>query len=317
MIRKLVRHGPSTLIVSLPAKWVKQKGLKEKDEVYVTEEDNYLVIGTDRTKTKESIEMDITNLDRTSVVLLMHSIYRAGYSSVRFTFQQPETTYGRTQKKVLFSEIIHTITNRLIGFEVSKETNTSIEISEVSYIDKEEVDKIITRCIILLKDMVESFTEGLKNNDRIQLTRIESKHDSITKLISYLIRAITRDEYSHRKAAYPMTHILAEIDKIIDIIKYIAREEKDAEEGVTKKIHTILDSFFSSFKDFEKLFWRYDEKLIAKISSNRDILKRKVKEITKDLSEKEIRITTNLIQALELQFDLLEWRMHLHIVNKD
>ena len=122
MIRKLVKHGPSTLIVSLPAKWVKKMGLKAGDEVAVDEEDNQVTVSTSKNLRKDCITVNITNLDRTSVVLLMHALYRNGYCNVDLFFDKPETTHFRTGESVSFSKIIHDMTSRLIGYEVAKES---------------------------------------------------------------------------------------------------------------------------------------------------------------------------------------------------
>src|SRR3989344_6610532 len=154
MMRRLVRHGPATLIISLPADWVKSKGLKEKDEVEVSDRGNELVIKLKESKRKDSITADITHLDRTSIILLLQAIYRAGFSKVLLTFNSPETVHFRTKKKISFSALIHYLLYRFVGFEISKETDNTIELTQISSIDQEEVEPMIKRTFILLNNMV-------------------------------------------------------------------------------------------------------------------------------------------------------------------
>jgi antitoxin component of MazEF toxin-antitoxin module len=42
MERKLVKQGRDALTLTLPAKWLKQKGLKQGDSVFIEQHDNFL-----------------------------------------------------------------------------------------------------------------------------------------------------------------------------------------------------------------------------------------------------------------------------------
>ena len=315
MIRKLVKHGPSTLIASLPASWVKKMGLRSKDEVRMTERENQLIISLEKIKKKESITVNITNLDRTSLIYFMHALYRQGFSNITFVFDEPETTHFRKKKKITFSKIIHTFINRFIGFEISKESKSRIEISQVSYIDKEEIDNMINRTFILFLDMVKSFCNGIRENNHLEISKMDDQHDSITKLISFLLRAIHRGEYKNKAANYPMQHILANVDKIIDIIKYVSRYKLEHKEKISADLLPLIDIFEQSFSEYVSLFRKYDEKMIRKISEKRDQFKHQLKEMIPNLKPHEISIASSLTQALELLFDLMEWRMHLWVLS--
>jgi phosphate uptake regulator len=314
MIRKLVKHGPSTLIVSVPAPWVKRMGLRAGDEVWVSEEQNKILISTDKNRRKDSIELNITNLDRTSVVLLLHALYRNGFCNITLLFDKPETIHFRTQQKVPYSKIIHFMVKRLVGFEVSKESSKRIELSQISYIDRDEIQNMINRTFTLLQDMVTSFCKALRENDLHEIKKIEDKHDSITRLVSFLIRAISRGEYENKSASVAMPHVLANIDKIIDILKYMARDKIRDRTPINKKILDLLPVFDTSFVNYAKVFRKYDEQLVRNISQKRDEFKHKVMEIQRDLNEHEVVLTTSLRQALEILYDLVEWRMHLWIM---
>ena len=58
MKRKIVKHGPISLTVSLPSKWVKKRNLKAGDEVEVEEHNNGLFIGDFNNK-KEHTKKEI------------------------------------------------------------------------------------------------------------------------------------------------------------------------------------------------------------------------------------------------------------------
>ena len=314
MKRRLVRHGPSTLIVSLPAEWVRSKGLKEKDEVEVIPEKNQLIISTENKRIKESITINITNFDRTSLVLLLQAVYRAGFSKATLLFSIPETVHYRTKNKVLYSTVIHQIMGRFIGFEIVKEIEGKIEIAEVSYIDKEEIELMINRAFLLLNDMAGSFCEALQAGDSTKMATIENQHDSITKHISYLLRAISQGDSYFNKQATALHHIIATTDKITDIFKYISREQIKRKNPVHKLMNPLLLIITSSITEYSSFFRKYDEKLITKISYNRDLFKRQLKKIQPIISRQDYTIGIQLTPILELLYDLHEWRIHLHLI---
>lgn len=315
MIRKLVRHGPSTLIVSLPAEWIKQHGLHEKDEVEIIPDKNQLIVTLKGNLKKESVTVDISSFDRTSLVLLLHAAYRAGFSKINLIFREQCTIHFRTKQKVAFSRIIHSLVGRFIGFEITKETENRIEISQVSYIDKEEVETMINRTLILLKDMLDSFCQSCRENNLSEMEKIEDKHDDTTKLVSYLIRAITKGEHYHKETGNALSHFLANVDKIIDVLKYIARDRIACGKQVSKDIYPLLKMVQESNEEYLQLFRKYNEKLIVSISQRRDDYKQYLESVKSRLSADDMKLAVSLLQSLELLFDLLEWRIYIHLKN--
>ena len=57
MKRKLVRQGSSTLMISLPSKWVKSNNLDKGSEIDIDEKENVLEISVER-KEKKSRDKD-------------------------------------------------------------------------------------------------------------------------------------------------------------------------------------------------------------------------------------------------------------------
>jgi len=311
MRRRLVKHGPSTLIVSLPAKWIKERKLQPGDEVNIDEQDTGLVLSSDKQHHEEEVEFDITNLDRTSVVLLLHSIYRSGVTRCTLTFSTVSTIHYRTGKKIRYAEIIHSLMGRFIGYEITREKAHQIEITQVSHIDKEQIPNMIQRTFHLLYDITQTFNDAFVDDQIEQFASIETQHDTITKLISFLIRSITVKGLENKRYSNTMIHILATIDKLIDTLKYIARRETKTKSAYSEPFKELVRLFSSSVMEYVKLFQKYDEKKVNMISKKRDEYKIQLKEVHKKLSASEFAIGTELAQALELLFDLLEWRFVL------
>lgn len=313
MRRRLVKHGPSTLIVSLPAKWIKERRLQPGDEINIQEEDAGLVLSTDKQQHDEEVTFDITNLDRTSVVLLLHSIYRSGITRCTLTFTTATTLHYRTKKKVRYADIIHSLMGRFIGYEITREKAHAIEITQVSHIDKEQIPNMIQRTFHLLYDITQTFSDAFLNDRPEEFASIETQHDTITKLISFLIRSITVLGLENKRYSNAMIHVLATIDKLIDILKYIARRETANKSNYSESCKELVRLFSASVMEYVKLFQKYDEKKVNTISKKRDDFKTQLKTVSTNLRAPELAIGTELTQALELLFDLLEWRFVIEL----
>ncbi|MBT5043325.1 AbrB/MazE/SpoVT family DNA-binding domain-containing protein, partial [Candidatus Woesearchaeota archaeon] len=61
--RKVSLIGPSTLMVSLPSKWVKAFGIKKGDEIEITENGSNLLLESQRLKKGEALRINLTGLN--------------------------------------------------------------------------------------------------------------------------------------------------------------------------------------------------------------------------------------------------------------
>ena len=99
MQRKLIKHGLSSLTVALPMKWLKDHDLKKGESINIAQEGNNLVLSTEEALKIEKVSIDVTKLDRTSLLLYLQSLYRFGYNEIEIKFKNPTTTHYRTKKE--------------------------------------------------------------------------------------------------------------------------------------------------------------------------------------------------------------------------
>lgn len=312
MQRKLVKHGPSTLIVSLPSKWVKNKGLKAGDSIEISEISKGLLISSLQNKIKKECELNIDNYDRTSLILVLHAIYKQGITKVKLTYANERHTHYRKKISIPISTTIHSLIGRFIGYEIIEETSNSITISQVSTISKDEIHNLINRTILLMQDIVQSYASSTIERNIDEIHKIEHKHDTITKLVSYLIRAINMEDYSEKSESTTLIHILATVDKVADIFKYLARSNNHCTASCTQ-LKDALQICTDSFTTYTSLFRKFEDSKVNKISQLRDIYKIRTR-VNENNCPNKTETTTSILQALELLYDLVEWRIALHIV---
>src|SRR3989344_2730802 len=114
MKRSLVKQGSATLMVSLPAKWIKQNNLSKGSDIEIEEVDANLIISAKPQEIKSETSIKIESNVESYIRTLITNSYRSGFDRIKINFENP------TQFKIL-NNVIKT---RLIGFEViNKEKN--------------------------------------------------------------------------------------------------------------------------------------------------------------------------------------------------
>ena len=309
--RKLIQHGPSSLTIALPIKWLKERGIKKGDSMYIGAEGNKLVLSTEEAIKLEKISIDVTNLDRTSILLYIQSLYRFGYNEIEVKFEKLTTTHYRKDQQVTISSVIHEIANRLIGAEIIEESENRALIKYITKEAEEDFKVVLRRAFLLLEDIANTFLNGIKNNDSNSIKTIEEKHDNINKFVSYCLRLLNKYGYPDVKKTSFYYHIIASIDKLVDILKYNARDILMYNKKFNKETIKILENIDKSILMYYELFYNFDIKLADKLSQNRDYVKNSIKAKIKKIPEEELIYLTNMKQILEILLDLTDFRMGL------
>ena len=116
MERKIVQHGPATMMVSLPAKWIKKKGLKKGDSLFVDEKPENLILSLDKKKHKSTTSINLSSLEESSIRTVLTNAYRLGYDKINISFE----------KKEIFGILNKFVDMTLLGFEITKKLVTQL-----------------------------------------------------------------------------------------------------------------------------------------------------------------------------------------------
>lgn len=308
MKRRVVKHGPSTFIISLPLKWVKHYGVQRGDELEVLEEDNTLIISTEMKDRLMEIEHDISGLDRTSIMYTIRSFYRLGYDSVRLTFKNPTTIYQRKNKDINVLSVIHQEVNRLVGYEIMHENENFCEIKDLQDSSIKDFDQVLRRIFLLLSTTSKDFIKGAEEKNDSLLETIDEKHDTITKFVSYCLRLLNKKNHPNPKKTNYYYHVIAVLDRITDVIKYASRDIKEMPR-LSKEVIGILKRIDHDLDLFHKLFYKFDNSKVTSINNTRYELEIKLREL--DVSNRELIMVTSAFNILELLLDLIEARTAL------
>ncbi len=179
--RSLVQHGPATLMVSLPAKWLKKNNLGKGDEINVEEKGEELVLKSKNKKIKKQVEIKLTSKEESSIRAILTNLYRLGYEKISLSYSE-EKTLDVIEKETK---------NSMIGFEITKREKTSCIIENILEPSQDQFENILSKFFLNIDELflaAGSFAEGKK-------IEFESTEKQIQSFDNFCRRMITKDNY--------------------------------------------------------------------------------------------------------------------------
>jgi phosphate uptake regulator len=310
MKRKVVRHGSNTLTISLPSKWCKSFGVKAGEELDVEDQGNKLIISDISPKQKSSaISVDISNLDRTSTLVLIQGLYRYGYDDIKIRTENTTFPHFRLGKEAAVSEVVHEVVQRFIGSEIISSSSNSFEIKRISQESNDEFETVLRRVFRLLNEMVEIFIQGLEKNDDKLLSSIELHHINIKKFINYSLRLLNKFSHPEVNETTFYFSIIQYISKIDDFIKNAARYTLKNNFRMSLNSSKLVNDIKKSITLYYELFYDYNLKKVSDLNEWREKVRNNFFSKIKDLSKGELVILGGLMQIIEILLDMTELRM--------
>ncbi|MFC1697957.1 PhoU domain-containing protein [Nanoarchaeota archaeon] len=294
MIRKVSKIGPSTLMVSLPTKWVKANNVKKGDELDLIEDGKRITInlghqnGDLKTKTVETHNI-VKSLKRVAGAL-----YKSGYDQITFVYNTPE------ELKI----IQKTMGRSFIGFEIIGETKNSITIKRLSRIDNDDFEIVLKRCFFSLIQMAENCIEALENQNPDDLQKVVLSDDSINKYCDFCRRILNKNQFSGTKKEPPLYVIVEQLEKIGDKYRDIANIAIKNNIKISKDFKQLFNQITNYLRDYSSLYNKFDYKKLEKFIKDKKELKNKFAKLSTIISKEENILFLYLNTIFEILFDL-------------
>ncbi|MDP7457762.1 MAG: hypothetical protein QGH47_03480 [Candidatus Woesearchaeota archaeon] len=311
MKRKVVKHGPATYIISLPSKWIKRFDIRKGDQLEVNEDGKMLTISTEKSKKEGKIEVDISGLDRTSIVYLIRALYKLGYDEINLLFKNQSTPHYRLDINRTVISIIHEEVDRLPGMEVIQQRANRCVIKTLSEMSFSEFDASLRRIFLLLIDALNDLTNGIMNKDKELLATIEQKNNTINKFLSFCQRILNRHGLPDFSRTANMLRIISTLKKILDVIRISSRLAIALDCKPSQETNKLLSNTHQSILYFYQLFYKYSNVKVQRISEIRDNISKKILNSYKKLSKEELVLVMKISQIITLIGAAMEARMGL------
>ncbi len=230
--RRVVQHGPSTLIVSLPSRWVKAYGVKKGDELHVEEKGKNLVITSSAALPNLSLATDVSGLPSFLVTRLLARSYQKGYDKIRLTHNSPELLKA-IQEKV----------QELIGYEIIEQDGKTCLVRSITSNIELGFDQSLRRAFLIVQQMLETCREAYAQGDKDGLNGLGIKDFEVNRLCYFCLRHMNKRGYvdmDNMHQSHVLYYLVEVLEDLGDSYKRLAALL--AQSGrVNKRLEECLD----------------------------------------------------------------------------
>ena len=274
MKRKVSRIGPSTLMVSLPSKWVKKYGVMKGDEIDVDSKNNSIVLRTKAIAEERKTKVELSNLTESLIINKILSAYIKGFDEIQLYFTNTVTKKEKNEIEVM--KIIEGMVDLLIGVEVIEQKTNSCTIKDLSGTSIEELKKILQRTFSLLENMGNECYVGLKDNKKQLLHNLIYTKRHVRKFLYFSYRSLSKIEYKDYQSSLILNNMLSHFETICEVYRIIGKENtkiKNSTESVS-----FLNKVNKLFLQLKKIYFTYNEKEIMQLKIEIKILYKSINE---------------------------------------
>tara|TARA_Y100000310_G_C20689163_1_gene821071 strand:+ start:939 stop:1847 length:909 start_codon:yes stop_codon:yes gene_type:complete len=270
--RKVSKIGPSTLMISLPSKWVKEYGVKKGDELDIEAIGRHLSIEVPGLRKGEVLEIDLDGLNANLIRYIVYAAYRNGGSEIKLKFSSSSVVDNNKEgMKVPTLEVIGDVVDTLVGVEIISQKNDYCLLKEISSVNHEEFLNTLRRIFITLVNTTSDIKDSIDSKNKTILKRINNISDkNLNKLCDFCFRVISKGGIVDNRKAPHYHSIISSLEEIGDSLKEIAGL---AEKNLSKP--SLLDAMHDLLEKMYRLFCNYKKETVVDVYE----LKRNIKKI--------------------------------------
>ena len=262
MRRKLVQHGEKTLMVSLPAKWLKTQDLKKGDAVVLAPENSSITISKEvLLDTVHKIKISIKLETPLHVHAVLSNAYKLGYDEIAVDYA------GKNQLRLIKQEVA-----RMIGFEIVNLTADTCRIKSVIKSTVEEYENIKKRSWFSIKSALDTLIADMKKGKMENYPVILELYENNLKFTDFCRRLINKHMFLDIKNSCLEYSVLLKLLYILPLIRetYLYVQEKKVKPG--KDLADFAEKCSRYFTLCYDAYHRKDPVLASKIITEWDSL---------------------------------------------
>ena len=247
MKRKVVQHGPSTLIVSLPSKWVKDHGIKKGDELDVDEQDKILLISAGKFVANHTLTQDVSGLQPFLLTRFLARSYQKGYDKIML-IHNDMSLLKTVSEKIL----------ELIGFEIIEQNGNYCLIQSLSSHIEIDFDNALRKAFLVVKQMIETCYESYKNGNISELQNLYIKDLEVNRFTYFCLRQINKEQYAAKELSqqsHVLYYIIEVLEDLGDAYKKLAKllaATKIRNKDIINMLKLVFEQFDASYSYFYK-----------------------------------------------------------------
>ena len=245
MKRKLVKQGAATMMISLPAKWVKQHKLSKGAEIDIEQVEDNLCISADQADSKSETEITLKNLTESSIRTLITNTYRAGCDKIKVNYESQQ------QYKILQS----VIKTRLIGFDVIKKEKNYCVVENITEPSIDQFDSIVHKIFFSISDFFDVTKRRMQGED----LDFEEISERIQKYDNFCRRVIAKRRGHKSELVWTFLTLILHGQRELHYLNKALNKKSD------KQTIDYLDQAQQLFELIKQAYLQKDIHLLAKV----------------------------------------------------
>jgi len=233
MKRKVSKIGPATLMVSLPSKWAKSRGIKAGDEVEAIEEGDRITFATKLQMPKKEVTVTLPGV-KDFLGRFLCAPYVKGYDVINVRFDERE----------VYDKILNA-SKLLMGFEIVDNTEKSCKLANISTKLEQNFEVLLSRLFTGGMTFTKEILYRLKKHD----TGIKNlmEYEDTSNRIALFCRRVLQTTSVSESVYSPTTlySIVTHLEEINDSLRHIVEGIGDNEVNLNKE---TLDLFEKAIK---------------------------------------------------------------------
>jgi phosphate uptake regulator len=181
MKRKVVKHGVSTLTISLPSKWTKTNRIKNGDLLEIEATKDHLIISSEANEHFEEIETTLTGDEEWYIARILRHYYTSGYDEIKIT------NPNKDQLELIRKGIVN-----LTGMEIVESKPSYCLLKCVISSENSDYHQIVNRILWLINSQFDYFIEDLDKGKPVMEKEVHEIHKTVLKLNNFCRRMINK-----------------------------------------------------------------------------------------------------------------------------
>jgi phosphate uptake regulator len=294
----------------LPKKWCDSYGLKEGEDIDISEKGSCLVLSKEAYKGAGSVTVDVTGLNGSTIILLIYSLYTYGYDEIRVTTRDTKAHFYQRSRDMAIGTVIGFALQKLMGAELVSSTKTSYQIEVLTEDSREKFDSVLRRIFRQIFELFDAYFDHVKREDIGIREAVDTKFTETKRMVNYAMRLLNK--FGHEDATKTTTYfaIVDFLGRIAQTIKnnveYTIRDERP---HLSRRCMEFLAQVRESFDLFYNMFYSYDVKKMHELQKNRDVWKNEVAETFRRLGNDDVMVLAAFELIYDNLLDLSELRM--------
>jgi phosphate uptake regulator len=247
MKRKIVKHGDSTLTVSLPSKWAKVNKIMNGQYINVEVSEQGLLLTTENSH-YEKLEINFSKNDNGYITRLLTNVYIFGFDELKIKF------YNNEQLKLIRKTIAS-----LLGYEIIETKKSYCIIKNIGSIDAVDYEKTIDKLLWMILAQFDNFIEDCNNKKIANFEETNNNYETILKMIN-LCRRLINKKFSYGPATSKyMYNFLTSLLNISRSITYSYEQAYNKEQiQLTKKENDLIKKMREFYYDLALAYKNLD-----------------------------------------------------------